>query len=955
MPKPTYLTIWFIFCTLGLSAQVVTSDPALPTVEAPFTITFDATKGNAGLLNCNCDVYIHTGLITDKSTFSTDWRYVQGEWGKDIQRLKMVKESDNLYSFQLDIPAFYGVPASESVQKIAFVFRDVTGERSGREADGSDIFLNVFEADAELEIQLTKPQNTPTALQSGTSLTIAGSLNKLATVSIQEAGNIIFQSVEETVNFSHDYLPPHNSGTHTIEVIAKTTMGFSDTISFDYLVYERVPEKERPKESAFGLNRNDDGTVTFVLHAPEKDNAFLLGDFNNWTVSTDYLMNRTPDDQAFWLTIPLNGPVSDWYRYQYLVDGDIRIADPYSELVLDPVHDPFIPSFVNNSFPDYPEEGEGIVSAFKVEGFPYEWQISDFEAPEEEGLFIYEILLRDFLESHSYEDLIDTLDYLQRLGVNAVELMPVNEFEGNLSWGYNPSFHMALDKYYGDPVTFKRFVDESHRRGIAVILDIVLNHAFSQSPLAQLYWDVTNFKPTPDNPWLNRDATHPFNVGYDFNHESQATVDFVERVVKFWIEEYHIDGYRFDLSKGFTQTVSGDNVGLWSSFDQSRIDILQNIADKIWDIAPESILILEHFGGVQEEVTLSRYGFLLWGNANFNYNEATMGYHDNGKSDFSAGYYPNRMMPAPKLVTYMESHDEERIMYKNLAFGNSFGSYSVKNRSTALERTQMAHAFFWTIPGPKMMWQFGELGYEFSINRCKNGEVKEDCRLDEKPIRWDYQLNPERSDLYDWISDLTYLKRQFPESFKAELRNVSLSSPYKAIHFGDDNLRGMVVGNFDVQSWSSFDSGFHIISGTWYDYRTGDSIVIRDQTLELDLNPGEFHVFLNKRIERPSRSLILTSTSDAKTKNQSRVSLLQNPLPYGNQLQVILEQFPIGDWTADFYGIDGRLVFTQNLEVSDPIWERKSIGTERLNKGAYVLRLRGEGTSGIHIRRVIVH
>ena len=94
---------------------------------------------------------------------------------------------------------------------------------------------------------------------------------------------------------------------------------------------------------------------------------------------------------------------------------------------------------------------------------------------------------------------MDTLNYLEELGINAIELMPVNEFEGNNSWGYNPSFHMALDKYYGTPEAFKALVDACHARGIAVILDVVYNHVFSQSPLAKLYWDPIAFKPTIDN------------------------------------------------------------------------------------------------------------------------------------------------------------------------------------------------------------------------------------------------------------------------------------------------------------------------------------------------------------------------------------------------------------------------------------------------------------------------
>ena len=105
-------------------------------------------------------------------------------------------------------------------------------------------------------------------------------------------------------------------------------------------------------------------------------------------------------------------------------------------------------------------------------------------------------------------------------------------------------------------------------------------------------------------------------------------------------------------------------------------------------------MILEHFAENSEEIAFSNANFLLWGNLNFNYNEATMGYHEDGKSDFSWISYKKRGWQDPHLVGYMESHDEERLMFKNLSFGNTFGSYSVKNLNTALERISLAASFF---------------------------------------------------------------------------------------------------------------------------------------------------------------------------------------------------------------------------------------------------------------------
>src|SRR5690606_12266793 len=138
--------------------------------------------------------------------------------------------------------------------------------------------------------------------------------------------------------------------------------------------------------------------------------------------------------------------------------------------------------------PKYPEGSTtGIVSVLQLNPATYTWKSGNFSRPDINDMVIYELHVRDFLEQQQYTVLRDSISYLKRLGVNAVELMPVQEFEGNLSWGYNPSFHFAVDKYYGTANELKAFIDECHQEGIAVILDMVLNHAFGQSPLVRLY------------------------------------------------------------------------------------------------------------------------------------------------------------------------------------------------------------------------------------------------------------------------------------------------------------------------------------------------------------------------------------------------------------------------------------------------------------------------------------
>jgi 1,4-alpha-glucan branching enzyme len=156
---------------------------------------------------------------------------------------------------------------------------------------------------------------------------------------------------------------------------------------------------------------------------------------------------------------------------------------------------------------DYPVgKADGIVSVFQTAQTPYEWQVEEFVKPLKQDLIIYELLVRDFVSARNYQTLIDTINYLKNLGINAIELMPVSEFEGNSSWGYNPSFYFAPDKYYGTKNDLKEFIDVCHQNGMAVILDMVLNHSYGQSPLVQLYFDGSAGdygQPTPLNPWYN--------------------------------------------------------------------------------------------------------------------------------------------------------------------------------------------------------------------------------------------------------------------------------------------------------------------------------------------------------------------------------------------------------------------------------------------------------------------
>ena len=877
-----FLLFYNLFLTFALCAQVVYVEPAFPRVDDNITVFFDATQGTGGLANCACDVYLHSGVITSKSTSGSDWKYVKTTWGvaNNAWKLTPVSGKPNLYQITYNIRAFYGVPESETVLRLAFVFRNANGSKEGKDTGGSDIFYDVYPETFPYTVRFQAPGSSSQVLTLGRTIAVRGVASASGSLQLFDNNQLITSTSGALLEHN---IVVETAGDHKVQLIGEQN-GSRDTATFFYTGFENAVVADPPTGTPAGASFPDAATLRLALTAPGKQYVNVIGDFNDWRPLAGSQMKKSSNGEIFWLDIP-NIQAGQTLRYQYLVDGNILIADPLSTLVLDPANDPFISPATYPDMPPYPNgKTTGLVSAVRVGGTPYNWQYDETPRPKKEELTIYELLVRDFVEKHDYKTLIDSLRYLKQLGVNAIELMPVSEFEGNLSWGYNVSFHMALDKYYGPMSDFKRFVDICHGEGMAVILDVVYNHAFGQSPLVQLYFDGQ--KPRLDNPWLNPEAKHPFNVGYDFNHESKFTRSYVKQTLDYWLRECHVDGFRFDLSKGFTQTFNTD-VGRWGQYDAGRIGILKDYADAVWAVNPDAYVILEHFGENREETELTNYGMLVWGNMNHAYNEASMGFN----SDLSGATYKSRGWTQPALVSYMESHDEERMMYKNLQFGNNGpNGYNVKSLTTALARQELASALYYTIPGPKMLWQFGELGYDVNIDF--NG------RTGNKPIRWNYFQEPDRRKLYEVVSALLYLRNTYPVFHTTDFSHTLSSALQKTIQLNSSDLNITVLGNFGVAS-STINPRFQH-PGTWYEYFSGDSIVVTNITAALPIQAGEYRLYADKKLSRPE-TVTLTGVSSPVWTNGT-VNLFPNPANDRSTLSLELQRparIQLEWWTTD--------------------------------------------------------
>lgn len=586
-----------------------------------------------------------------------------------------------------------------------------------------------------------------------------------------------------------------------------------------------------------GINIIDNSTVTLVLYDKDKNNAHkdyahVVGDFNSWKLTNDDKSQMYRDDVAacWWITLTGLNPTRE-YAFQYYVgtktDGSTRLADAYARKILDPDNDK---SISNATYPDnktYPTGAIGIASVFKIQSDAYNWKVTNYTVADKNNLVIYELLLRDFTDTGDLNGAIAKLDYVKSLGFNAIELMPVQEFDGNDSWGYNPCFYFAMDKAYGTDKMYKQFIDACHERGMAVIFDVVYNHATGSHPFAKLYWDTSNNKTAANNPWFNVDAPHPYSVFHDFNHESPLVRAFVKRNLKFLLDEYHIDGFRFDLAKGFTQKSSTENTA--GNRDDSRIAIWKDYNAAIKSAKSDAIVILELFADDSEEKVYAVDGMKVWRNLNNAYCQSGMGWSSD--SDFYRLYTGTNSMTFGAYIGYMESHDEERVNFKVKTYGNGDLKTDNVNRLKSLSTNA---AFFFTVPGPKMVWQFGEMAYDVSIDQGG--------RVGKKPLHWEYLTSNKA--LVDNYTKLIKLRTTYPSLFTSSSTldwkvGVSDWSAGRTLTLSSfDGKKLHVFGNFTTVAIN-----YTIPAGTWYDYMGTGAAIQGGQTISVPAH--EFRLYTN--------------------------------------------------------------------------------------------------------------
>lgn len=747
---------------LPAAAQVTTEPSPLKEDATNVVVYFHADQGSKGLINtpASTPLYAHTGVLTDKSTNDSDWKYAP-TWNTNLDKYKLEYVSENLWKLNIgNLRDYYGVPASETITKLAFVFRNATGTKTGKATGDKDIFVPVSAAGLQIYMSSSIEGDVVTSATQDATFQVSTTIPARIVVTVNNkeiAATDNSDYLETTYHFE-----PLTSGGYIVKAAATAEDGSYKSVSVRYTWAEGSPTAPYPgDEIVMGPVWHGDGSATFCIGAPRKSGIYLLGSWNNYTADASSLMNTCTDANGiryFWLTVK-GLDYTTPYPYFFLVDGKTKVGDPYARLVLDPQNDKYISPEVYPNIPEYPTgHGDGAVAVFQANLNKYSWQTYNFHRPSQKDLVIYELLVRDFTGTEgaakgngTIRQAIDKIPYLKGLGINAVELLPINEFNGNMSWGYNPNFYFAPDKAYGTPDDYKEFIDTCHANGIAVILDMVFNQSDWQHPWYKMY-NVNN------NPMYNATAPHAYSVLNDWNQGHPLVRKQWVDCCRFWLKEYKVDGFRFDLVKGLGDNDSYPNNGDsgTNAFNQSRIDNMRAITEAIRAVEPDAYCINENLAGAQEENAMAEFGMLNWANVNYGGCQYAKGIQSgtnlNRFNAINDGY-----RKAGSTVSYLESHDEQRLAYEQERGGLNEVKNNVEN---AMHRLGSAAAQMIMAPGSHMIWQFSEMGNAQNTKNNTGGN-----NTDPKIVNWSLMEEPNHKGLVDNYSELIKFRLGHKEYF----------------------------------------------------------------------------------------------------------------------------------------------------------------------------------------------
>lgn len=792
MKKHLLLFVAMVWLAMtGVKAEVFSTSPVpLQQSSQNVKIIFNAQEsGVAGLISAT-EIYAHIGVCP---VGTSDWTHVKTEWSENTAANKFVKNSAGLWELNIgNINTYFGLAAGEKVGKIAVIARTATGS-----AQTKDYFLDIAEEGFAINFSYNTENlviSAPTTITFSLSATQASNLSiKVDGQTIGEATNSMNLSKAYTFNTEGKFYEVTATATNGSQTLSKTVTVAYPTASAQANYPGGVPK--------MGAIKQADGSVIFCLAAPLKKSVILVPSWDNYeTLNKNVMKYQDYNGNRYFWTQVSGLKDNQYYPYYYLVDGMYKVADPCAKLMLDCYSDKWLPSGIwKEEMPKYPYDkfDDVMLAVYRGDIDNYNWSdaTKNFKIPNHTSMVVYEMLLRDFTGDGSDQNgkhfgtlrtAMPKLQYLADLGVNVIELMPVMEFNGNNSWGYNTNGYMALDKAYGSPNDLKEFVDWCHRLGMAVVLDIVFNQSDGNHPWYQMY-------PISSNPFYNETSPHAYNVLNDFKQDNPVLQQHWDDVLRFWMETYKVDGYRFDLVKGLGDNASYGNT---DAYNQSRVNRMKRLNDVIRSVNPDGIHINELLGAAQEDNANYTNGKQMgWNNVNYGAGQYAMGWAE--KCDDTKGFYSSTWgKTVGGTVDYAESHDEPRVANKVKKNGHASVKYtSAHPKKTSIQRLGSLAAQMLLSPGAKMIWQFGEIAAD-------DDQGSELDKLRAIAPKWDQFSNEGRSALHKNYQALCWLRRDNADMFDGTATfstggfTASLTSPrYIRILKGNREIIGVFNPN----------------------------------------------------------------------------------------------------------------------------------------------------------------
>lgn len=882
----------------GAKAEVFTTSPIpLQQSSKNVKIIFNAQESGVAGLQSASELYAHIGVC--KRGTST-WDHVKGDWNTNTADKKFVKNSAGLWELNIgDINTYFGLPAGYDVGKIAIIARTPTGS-----AQTKDYFLDV----AEEGFAINFSYNTENlVISSPTSITFTLSATMAADLSIKVDGQVIGQATN-TTTLSKSF--SFNTEGKFYEVVATATHNGETLTTAVTVAYPTASAQANypggvPKQGAV---KQSDGSVIFCLAAPSKKSVIIVPSWDNYqTLNKNVMKYQDYNGYRYFWTRVEGLKDNEYYPYYYLVDGISKVADPYAKLMLDPYSDKWLPTGIwAEQMPQYPYDKfeDTMLAVYRGDIDNYKWDDAtlNFKVPNHTSMVVYELLLRDFTGDGTDQDgkhfgtfrtALPKIQHLINLGVNVVEIMPVMEFNGNNSWGYNTNGYMALDKAYGSPKDMKDFVAACHRAGIAVVLDIVFNQTDGLHPWYQMY-------PIASNPFYNANAPHDYNVLNDVRQDYPLVEQHWGDVLRYWMEAYKVDGFRFDLVKGL-----GDNNSYGSGTDatnQSRINRMKRLNDVIRSVKADAIHINELLGWAQEDnANYANGGQMGWNNINYGSGQYAAGLQE--KCDDTKGFFASQWgKTVGGTVDYAESHDEPRIANKIKTEGHASVKYTTAQpKKQSVQRLGSVAAQMLLAPGAKMIWQFGEIA----------ADDNQGSELDKlRPIapKWDQMSQAARNGLYENYKALCHLRKDNPEmfdgsaTFKQNGFVASLTTPrYITLSKGDKEIIAVFNPNVTGQAVTVSVPVQHINASNnqliTAAYGFTPQLNISGSTATVSVPAHCFAVFA-------SNSVAEVEEISAGITDGSNVNV------YGREGEIVIE----GDYNAaEVYDLQGRMTGSLNL------------------------------------------